>query len=80
MEDWESLQEMATEWPEWDRGSRMDFLTDWPVVEDRTARLLGLEKTLPPGDPRRAKLRELRETVTRNRPILEYLMASVTGQ
>jgi len=35
---WESLPEMATEWHEWDIDSRMDFLTDWPVTEERTAR------------------------------------------
>jgi hypothetical protein len=79
-DDWESLPEMAAEWPTWDIESRMDFLTDWPVVEERTQRLLDLERTLPTGDKRRVKLRRLRATVDRNRSVLEWLAANVAAK
>ena len=75
--DWEQLPEMAAEWHEWDIDSRMDFLTDWPVVEGRTARLLALESSLAPDDDRAVRLRALRALVERNRPILEELEARI---
>lgn len=75
--DWEQLPEMAAEWGEWDIDSRMDFLTDWPVVEGRTARLLAMESLFAPDDDRAVRLRELRALVERNRPILETLEARI---
>jgi len=77
---WESLPEMATEWHEWDIDSRMDFLTDWPVTEERTARLLAMEVSLAPNDERAVRLRALRALVSRNRPILEELEARIHEQ
>ncbi len=74
---WQGLPEMATEWFAWDIDSRMDFLTDWPVTEERTARLLAMEATLPPNDERVMKLRALRALVERNRPILKGLEARI---
>lgn len=75
--DWEQLPAMAAEWGNWDIDSRMDFLTDWPVVEERTSALLHIEAALPPDDPRAVKLRELRVLVARNRPILAELEARI---
>lgn len=75
--DWEQLPEMAAEWHEWDIDSRMDFLTDWPVVEERTARLLALEASLSPDDDRTMQLRAFRALVARNRPIREELEARI---
>ncbi len=75
--DWEQLPEMAADWAEWDIDSRMDFLTDWPVVEERTASLLAMETSLPADDVRRARLRELRALMQTNRPILEQLEARI---
>ena len=71
--DWEQLPEMAAEWGDWDIDSQMDFLTDWPVVEERTSALLHMEAALPPNDARVVKLRALRVLVERSRPILEEL-------
>jgi len=75
--DWEQLPEMAAEWGDWDIDSRMDFLTDWPVVEGRTARLLAMEASLAPDDNRALRLRDLCALVERNRPILEELEARI---
>ncbi|MDQ2787109.1 MAG: hypothetical protein M3Y58_19130 [Chloroflexota bacterium] len=78
--DWEQLPDMAAEWHEWDSDSRMDFLTDWPVTEERTARLLAMESSLAPDDDRAVRLRALRGLVARNRPILEELEARIHEQ
>ncbi|MGI8691088.1 MAG: hypothetical protein ACR2M3_21110 [Thermomicrobiales bacterium] len=75
--DWEQLPEMAAEWHEWDIDSRMDFLTDWPVTEERTARLLAMEVLFASDDDRAVRLRALRALVERNRPILEELEARI---
>lgn len=75
--DWEQLPEMAAEWGKWDSDSRMDFLTDWPVVEGRTAQLLAMESSFAPDDDRAIRLRERRTRVERNRPILEELEARI---
>ncbi len=78
--DWEDVADTAAEWDTWNADEQSVYFIDWPVVEERTARLLALEKTLPPDDPRRAKLRELRTAMERNRPILERLIASLDIQ
>jgi hypothetical protein len=75
--DWEQLPEMVAEWAEWDIESRMDFLTDWPIAEERTATLLAMETSLSSNDERKTRLCELRALVERNRPILEQLEARI---
>jgi hypothetical protein len=77
--DWEDVADVATEWDALTDDQRFDFFIDWPVVEERTARLLALEETLPPDDPRLAKLRELYVVMERNRPVLERLIASLAA-
>lgn len=79
LQDWETLPGLAAEWHEWDDGSRFDFLTDWPVAEERTRRLLALAAALAPDDVRAAQLRLLQRLVVQNRPILQALHASVTA-
>ena len=74
---WESLPEMAAEWHEWGIDSRMDFLTDWPVTEERTVRLLTMEASFALDDDRAVRLRALRALVERNRPILTELVARI---
>lgn len=75
IEEWEALPELAGEWDTWDDDSWFSFFLDWPVVEERTARLLAVATHLPPHDARVARLRLLREIVDRNRPILQELRA-----
>jgi hypothetical protein len=71
--DWASLPELAAAWEDWDDDSRLGLLLDWPVIEERTARVLALEATLTPGDDRATQLRRLRDLVDQNRPTLARL-------
>jgi hypothetical protein len=73
LEDWASLPQMEDEWDEWDDDSRFSFLVDWPVIEERTARVLALEASFLPGDDRVDRVRMLRDLVERNRPVLARL-------
>ncbi len=71
--NWEDVATVAAEWTGMSEEEQFLYFIDWPVAEERTQRLLAMESTLPAGDERAIKLRELRILVERNRPILERM-------
>jgi hypothetical protein len=75
MSNWEDVSWVAAEWTRWSEETQLDYFIDWPVVEERTQRLLAMESTLPEDDERTAKLRLLRALVERNRPLVERMMS-----
>jgi len=35
---WRTVPEFATEWPEWDEDSRLDFIHEWPIERETLQR------------------------------------------
>jgi hypothetical protein len=73
---WEQLPEMAAEWDEWDRESRLTFAANWGVPADRLAQLRGwaADGLLTPAQ--RERYDALERLVARNEATLEHLLAS----
>lgn len=38
-DEWEEVPHLAQEWDEWDELSRLSFVVDWPIREDRLQQL-----------------------------------------
>lgn len=72
---WEDVSWVAAEWDQWSEDTQFVYFVDWPVVEERTARLLAMESTLAADSEQAAKVHELRALVERNRPLLERMMS-----
>ncbi len=73
--EWADIPDLGAEWPEWDEHSRFSFAMDWPIREDRLARLLTEERrgTLSPAQ--QARLDAGKALIAKHRPILERLLA-----
>ncbi|HUX88942.1 MAG TPA: hypothetical protein VMW65_18205, partial [Chloroflexota bacterium] len=37
--EWEAIPTIVSEWDSWDEHSRMAFVLDWPIREDRLAEI-----------------------------------------
>lgn len=71
---WEDVPFAASTWERWDRFERVDYLSDWPVVESY---LDVVRQHVTQGDltpAQRQRYRRLLTLVTRARPLLERMM------
>ena len=71
---WASIPALAAEWAEWDEDSKLSFVHDWGVPEDRLYQLQqwAAQGALTPAQ--RSRYAELTELVARHRPTLEWLL------
>ena len=73
-QQWANVPEQAADWNEWDEDSKVDFILDWPICEDRLQQLRRYadEGMLMPEQT--AQYRKLLRLVSRNRPVLERML------
>ena len=71
---WSGIPELAAEWPEWDEHSRLSFVMDWPVCEDRLhmLRMWAEQGKMTPAQC--ARYEELLKLVAEYRPTLVRLL------
>ncbi|MDI3341070.1 MAG: hypothetical protein QJR03_11135 [Sphaerobacter sp.] len=71
IEAWSELPQIVAELDTWDPVDRADYIEGWPR---ETVRLHRLERYMSEGTPtaeQRARYRELRALIAKNRPLLE---------
>jgi hypothetical protein len=80
LRSWRSLAQAARDIEGWDSIERADFLHEWPLEEQKLAELQSYAERgmMSPAQQRRHRL--LRETVERNRPVIEELLDRYLGK
>ena len=72
--EWESIPALAAEWEEWDENSKLTFVIDWGVPEDRLGQLRQWAEKDLLTPAQRARYEELLWLVAQHRPVLERLL------
>ena len=73
--EWEQIPELAEEWADWDEPSRLLFVLEWPIKEDRLAQLQEWASMNMLSPEQMTRYRELQDLVRTYRPILEPLLS-----
>jgi len=73
--EWEDLPEVEREWPTWEEPSRLLFVLEWPMREDRLATLRQWVADGLLTGKQLGRYRELKALIERHRPIVERLLS-----
>jgi hypothetical protein len=71
---WAGIPELAAEWDEWDRESRLTFMFNWGVPADRLHQLKQWAEQDVLTPEQRERYDRLLELVTEHRPTLDRLL------
>ena len=71
--DWRELPEVADEFDDWDYASRMSYIVEWDLVENRLRTLERLSEGGQMAPEQLARFSRLKVLVAEARPILEGL-------
>jgi hypothetical protein len=73
--EWEGIPSLAAEWNTWDEDSRLDFVLEWPIREDRLHQLHEWAEQGVLAPAQRARYDDLQRLLARYRPTVEKLLA-----
>jgi hypothetical protein len=73
--EWCDLPEIEREWASWEEMSRLNFVLEWPMREDRLHMLERLASEGRLTSAQVARLERLRALVREHRPIVERLLS-----
>ena len=72
---WRDLPAIEREWPSWEEFSRLDFVLEWPIKEERRMRLEAWAKEGALTPEQFERYRQLQDLMRRHAPILERLLS-----
>lgn len=75
LREWGGIPALVDEWDEWDEHSRLVFVLDWPIVEDRLQQLAGWAGRDLLDSTQRANYETLLSLVAKHRPTMDRLLA-----
>jgi hypothetical protein len=73
--EWSGIPELAAAWDGWDEDSKLSFVLDWPIREDRLWQLDGWADQGLLTDEQQLRFDSLLEVIACYRPTLEKLLA-----
>jgi hypothetical protein len=74
--EWEAVPGLRAQWADWSEYERLDFAQDWPIREDRLARLSTLAGTRELSPDQQGRYRRVASLVQQHRPLLDDLFRS----
>ena len=72
--EWSGIPDLVAEWDDWDELSRLDFVLEWPIQEDRLGQLRDWADRNLPSDERLERFDALLKRIAIQRPTLEKLL------
>jgi hypothetical protein len=74
--EWEAVPGLPAQWAGWSEYERLDFAQDWPIREDRLARVATLARAGVLTPEQKGRYRHVAGLVQQHRPLLDRLFRS----
>ena len=71
---WRTVPEQATEWPEWDEDSRLDFILEWPIMRGAYWRMMATANAGVLNESQQSKWQELTQLIETHRATVEWML------
>ena len=71
---WRTVPEFAAEWPEWDDGSRLDFIHEWPIERETLQRVVDASAAGLLNERQRCEWQELTRLIETHRETVEKML------
>ena len=73
---WRTVPEFAAEWPEWDEGSRLDFVHEWPIERETLQRVVDVAAAGLLNERQQRDWQELQQLIETHRTTVEQMLES----